>query len=387
VPDFRLIENGDELAETLDRHADEPRYALDTEFHRERTYYPHLALVQIAWPGDVIVVDPLAVDPKALVPLIEGPALAVLHAADQDLEVLSGSCGAVPDRLWDTQLAAGFLGLASPSLSALHERFLGHPVPKGDRLTDWLKRPLDESQLAYAASDVAELLEIQAIEEAQLVERGRLVWTTDECGLLLASAVTERDPDAAWLRIKHARQLRGNAAAAAQDLAAWRERRAATIDQPTRFVLSDLGVMGIAQSRPKSIEDLRRVRGVEGRHLRDGVADELLGIVASAGSKPRSTGEVRTTAELQRDLRPLSTLISAWVSQRAREHEIDTTLLATRADIEALLQGDPDARLAQGWRKQIVGEPLERLMQGEAALAFDGQGGLLLEERSHKLLE
>jgi ribonuclease D len=387
VPDFRLIENGDELAETLDRHADEPRYALDTEFHRERTYYPHLALVQIAWPGDVIVVDPLAVDPKALVPLIEGPALAVLHAADQDLEVLSGSCGGVPDRLWDTQLAAGFLGLASPSLSALHERFLGHPVPKGDRLTDWLKRPLDESQLAYAASDVAELLEIQAIEEAQLVERGRLVWTTDECGLLLASAVTERDPDAAWLRIKHARQLRGNAAAAAQDLAAWRERRAATIDQPTRFVLSDLGVMGIAQSRPKSIEDLRRVRGVEGRHLRDGVADELLGIVASAGSKPRSTGEVRTTAELQRDLRPLSTLISAWVSQRAREHEIDTTLLATRADIEALLQGDPDARLAQGWRKQIVGEPLERLMQGEAALAFDGQGGLLLEERSHKLLE
>jgi ribonuclease D len=387
VPDFRLIENGDELAETLDRHADEPRYALDTEFHRERTYYPHLALVQIAWPGDVIVVDPLAVDPKALVPLIEGPALAVLHAADQDLEVLSGSCGAVPDRLWDTQLAAGFLGLASPSLSALHERFLGHPVPKGDRLTDWLKRPLDESQLAYAASDVAELLEIQAIEEAQLVERGRLVWATDECGLLLASAVTERDPDAAWLRIKHARQLRGNAAAAAQDLAAWRERRAATIDQPTRFVLSDLGVMGIAQSRPKSIEDLRRVRGVEGRHLRDGVADELLGIVASAGSKPRSTGEVRTTAELQRDLRPLSTLISAWVSQRSREHEIDTTLLATRADIEALLQGDPDARLAQGWRKQIVGEPLERLMQGEAALAFDGQGGLLLEERSHKLLE
>jgi ribonuclease D len=387
VPDFRLIENGDELAETLDRHADEPRYALDTEFHRERTYYPHLALVQIAWPGDVIVVDPLAVDPKALVPLIEGPALAVLHAADQDLEVLSGSCGAVPDRLWDTQLAAGFLGLASPSLSALHERFLGHPVPKGDRLTDWLKRPLDESQLAYAASDVAELLEIQAIEEAQLVERGRLVWTTDECGLLLASAVTERDPDAAWLRIKHARQLRGNAAAAAQDLAAWRERRAATIDQPTRFVLSDLGVMGIAQSRPKSIEDLRRVRGVEGRHLRDGVADELLGIVASAGSKPRSTGEVRTTAELQRDLRPLSTLISAWVSQRARGHEIDTTLLATRADIEALLQGDPDARLAHGWRKQIVGEPLERLMQGEAALAFDGQGGLLLEERSHKLLE
>ena len=112
----------------------------------------------------------------------------------------------------------------------------------------------------------------------------------------------------------------------------------------------------------------------------------LLAIVRNAGSKPRRTREERPASDLQRDLRPLSTLISAWVSQRARELEIDTTLLATRADIEALLRGAEDARLARGWRAEIVGEPLGRLMAGEAALAFDGRGGLLLEARSHQPL-
>jgi ribonuclease D len=386
VPEYRLVEREDELTEVLARHADEPRYALDTEFHRERTYFPKLALVQLAWPDEVIIVDPLALDAHALRPLLEGPATAVLHAADQDLEVLAVACDAVPDHLWDTQLAAGFLGLASPSLASLHERFLGHSLPKGDRLTDWLERPLGRNQLDYAASDVAELLEIQAIEEADLVGRGRLQWAQDEFDRLLDGSRTARDPDAAWLRIKHARQLKGSASAVAQDVAAWRERRAAATDQPTRFVLSDLAVMGIAQSRPKNVDQLRRVRGVDGRHLRDGVADELIAIVRDAGGKARRTGDLRPTAELQRDLRPLSTLISAWVSQRARELEIDTTLLATRADIEALLRGDEDARLARGWRADIVGEPLGRLMAGEASLAFDGRGGLLLEARSHEPL-
>lgn len=386
MADYRLVERTDELVALLDRHADEPRYALDTEFHRERTYFPKLALVQLAWPDEVVVIDPLTVDVSVLRPLLEGPATGVLHAAGQDLEVLAVACDAVPAHLWDTQLAAGFLGLASPSLASLHERFLGHTLPKGDRLTDWLERPLRRNQLDYAASDVAELLEIQAIEEDDLRRRGRLDWAEDEFQRLLDAARPNRDPDSAWLRIKHARQLRGPAAAVAQDLAAWREREAAAVDQPTRFVLPDLALIGIAQARPRTVDQLRRVRGVDGRHLRDGVADELLAIVRDAGSQPRRSRDDRPVTELRRDLRPLSTLISAWVSQRARELEIDTTLLATRADIEALLRGDEDARLARGWRAELIGEPLARLMSGEAALAFDGRGGLLLESRSHQPL-
>src|SRR5690606_4165989 len=158
-------------------------------------YFPKLALVQVAWPDEVVVIDPLAVDPAELRPLIESDSLAVLHAADQDLEVLSVACERSPARLWDTQLAAGFLGLSTPSLASLHERFLGHSLPKGDRLTDWLERPLEKRQLDYAASDVAELLEIQAIEEDDLRRRERLEWVHDEFSLLLDGARGQRDPD------------------------------------------------------------------------------------------------------------------------------------------------------------------------------------------------
>ncbi|MDQ1395779.1 MAG: ribonuclease, partial [Acidimicrobiaceae bacterium] len=145
-------------------------YALDTEFHRERTYWPHLALVQLAWAETIVVVDPLSVDIRPLKAVLEGPATCLAHAADQDLEVLRHACRATPSRLFDTQLAAGFVGMASPSLVSLVEKLLGTRLPKGDRLTDWSRRPLTESQLSYAASDVAHLHELTAVLEAQLLE-------------------------------------------------------------------------------------------------------------------------------------------------------------------------------------------------------------------------
>ena len=113
-----------------------------------------MALVQIAWDDQIVLIDPLAIDLKPLKALMDSDALAVLHAATQDLEVLEQACGAIPMRLFDTQIAAGFLGLSTPSLAYLHERELGVPLAKGSRFTDWLERPLGTAQLDYAASDV-----------------------------------------------------------------------------------------------------------------------------------------------------------------------------------------------------------------------------------------
>ena len=129
------------------------RFALDTEFHRERTYFPRLALVQIAWTGGSALIDPLAVDMSALRPLLHSDSLAILHAAQQDLDVLQTACGAIPQRMFDTQLAAGFLGYSTPSLSSLLASELKVQVAKGDRLTDWLQRPLTDEHRRYAASD------------------------------------------------------------------------------------------------------------------------------------------------------------------------------------------------------------------------------------------
>src|SRR4051812_12243834 len=162
----RLIADAGELDEVVAAVAALPAtagYALDTEFHRERTYWPRLALIQLAWDDQLVLIDPLAVDVTPLAKVLRSPAMFVAHAADQDLEVLELACGAVPERIFDTQVAAGFLGLVSPSLASLAEKLLGLRLLKGDRLTDWSRRPLTADQQDYAAADVAHLLEIAEV--------------------------------------------------------------------------------------------------------------------------------------------------------------------------------------------------------------------------------
>ena len=383
---FVLVEDDAGLRDVVEGLAEAPAYAVDTEFHRERTYFPTLALVQIAWAGQTALVDPRAVDPGPLADVLTGPGLAVMHAATQDLEVLFHACRVVPSRLFDTQLAAGFVGMSSPSLAALVERELGIRLPKGDRLTDWLRRPLTDEQLGYAAADVDHLLELHERLCDQLGELGRLVWAEAECDQLRQSKPWERDPEQAWRRIKEARQLRGKAICVVQAVAAWRERRAAEIDQPVRFVLPDLSIVSIAQRPPKRATDLRRIRGLDDRHLRNGAADQILAAVEEGLGRTPPTPQPGVNGELSRELRPAVALVSAWMSQLARDLRIDTSLLATRADLEALLRGDPDARLATGWRAEVVGEPIRQLVDGHAALAFDGRGGLVLEARSNESL-
>ena len=370
------------LAESL-RSVD--AYAIDTEFHRERSYFPHLALVQIAWEGGIVLVDAPAVDMRILAEVLEGPGVAVLHAADQDLEVLGRSCGTVPARIFDTQVAAGFIGFSSPSLTTLSERLLSIRLPKGDRLTDWTRRPLSDAQRQYAASDVAHLLEIRRIEELQLRQRGRLEWAEAECRLLLERARGQQDPDTAWWRLKDGRALRGQARPVAQAVAAWRERRAASLDVPPRFVLSDMALLGVANRRPRERRELEEIRGLDGRQVRGAVGEELLQAVRTGMALPESAIRLPPVDELDRQMRPAVTLVSAWVAQLGRDLDIDPTLLATRADVQALLRGDAGARLAEGWRAELVGEPVRRLVGGGAALAFDGEE-LVLEDRSRRPL-
>lgn len=381
---WELVEDDDDLAAVVGELRAEPLYALDTEFHRERTYFPKLALVQLAWGDRVVLVDPLHVDVRPLGEVLAGPALVVIHAAAQDLEVLEVACGAVPARIFDTQLAAGFAGLGLPSLSELHERQLGTPLPKGDRLTDWLARPLTSQQLAYAASDVTDLLELYERLTADLVSRGRLDWALEECEQLRARVRGLRDPEEAWSRIREVRQLRGRALAVGREVAAWRERRAATVDIPTRHVLPDLAVAGIAQRAPATEGELRKIRAVEDRFLRGGAGEQLLEAVRRGVAAPLPPPQRTARTEVPRELRAAVGLLTAWVAQRARDLGIDASLLATRADLEDLLRGAEDARLADGWRGELVGTQVKELLSGRAALAFDRDGGLMLEARSYR---
>jgi ribonuclease D len=192
-----------------------------------------------------------------------------------------------------------------------------------------------------------------------------------------------RDPDEAWRKIKEARHLKGRALTIARAVAGWRERRAAEIDQPVRFVLSDIAVVGVSQAAPTDLDGLARVRGVDKGLAKGSLGPAILAAVAdgmaSDWQPPRAP---RRPADKQ-DLRPAVALVAAWVNQVARDRALDPALLATRADVEALVRGDDDARLATGWRAAVAGGPIRRLVSGDAALAFE-DGAVILEERSQR---
>ncbi len=378
--DFRQVTDQVEFEVLLDALITEKRIAVDTEFHREKTYFPKVAMVQVAWTNGLVLIDPLEVDLRPMARLLESEVLVVMHAAGQDLEVFDRACGTVPVNLFDTQLAAGFIGLSSPSLASLHERELGLQLPKGDRLTDWLARPLTDSQLNYAASDVAYLLEIHDRLVRRLTDDGRLAWAEQECVEMLTRERGRRRPEDSWMRIKEARQLRGRARDVVRSVAAWRERRAAEVDQPVRHVVPDLGVVAVAQRAPRTADELRKVRGLDGRHYKGAVAEGLLDAVAMADDLPPLEVEA-SRRDNGNDVRAAVTLVSAWVAQLSRDINLDPTLVGTRSDIEDLVRGVPDAKMTTGWRHQVVGGPVDDLLSGRAALAFDGRGGLLLEPR------
>lgn len=376
-----------EFASLVDELESQVAIGLDTEFHRERTYFPRIAMLQLSWEDEVALVDPLVLDLRPLARVLDSDTVTIIHAASQDLEVLLRSCGAVPRRLFDTQVAAGFLGLSAPSLSTVVEREFGIRLPKGDRLTDWLARPLTSTQLSYAASDVAHLIGLWERQREALEARGRLSWAIDEFEQARSRARISRPPAEAWTRIKEARQLKGSAAAVVQEVAAWREARAIEVDQPTRFVMADLAVVAIAQRAPKTLDELKSIRGVDDRHARGDVGKLILQAVERGLDRPVERRPRSGQGELGRELRPAVSLVSSWVSQLARDEDLDTALLATRSDLESLLRGDPDSRLAVGWRADLVGEPIRKLVSGEASLAFNGEGGLVLESRSREPLD
>jgi ribonuclease D len=379
--DYRWVDQQHDLDKIIDTLIREPRYALDTEFHRERTYYPRLALMQVAWSTgagqETALIDPLAVDVKVFDALFASDSLCVIHAAQQDLDVLTHAVGSVPRQMFDTQLAAGFVGYGTPSLVSLLQGEIGVTPAKGDRLTDWLRRPLTDNQRQYAAVDVEYLLQLHDSLVEQLTDAERVTWAEDACEQLRTRPVSGSVPDDAWLRLKDARSLRPGARAVARSVAAWRERRAMRTDIPVRQVLPDLAILGVSQRAPTTAKELKQARGIDERHSRGGLAEEILEAVRQ-GNESDPPPSPPSADDLDRNLRPAITLISAWVGQLARDEKLDTALLATRSDIVAFLREDEDARLATGWRSELLGDGIRRLVGGEAGLTFDGQGRLRL---------
>lgn len=381
------VDRQDEFEQLIQRWSDSDEIALDTEFHREKTYYPRLALLQVGWADEVALIDPIKVDLAPLSKLFSSSVLVVLHAGIQDLEILSRVVGSVPAKIFDTQLAAGFIGYSNPSLSLLSERILGIALPKGDRLTDWTKRPLSQSQLRYAASDVSNLIELKHVIEQELIRMDRLEWALDESRILLEKDRSQVPVERAWWKIRECKHLKGDSRKVAQTLAAWREERAAKLDIPPRYVIPDLAIAVISQDMPNSVARLGTLRGVEHRHLANGVDQEVISAVDLGRSLPDEALMLPVTEEGDKNLKIISALATLWVNQLAQYLKVDPALLATRSDISEYLKGDSKSRLSTGWRNDVLGAALSKLARGELAVAVNQVGELELELRSHNLFD
>lgn len=382
-PRIEYVDTPKALSEACRRAADAGAYAVDTEFHRERTYFPRLALLQLHWeePGNTVnvLVDPLAIErddlAASLRALLDAPATALMHAAQQDLEILELLTGARPHRLFDCQLAAGFLGYSTPSLGTLAQSTIGVSLAKGERLTDWLARPLTDAQHVYAINDVIHLPAIEAHLRERLENRGRLPWALEACEALRTRPLPGSDPQNAWTRIKEIRALKGEALGAAQELAEWRDLRARKLDIPVRRVLSDMALVSIAQRLPRDVRDLERVRGVNPGQIHADMHETI--VEAVARGRTRAQEPRKAERGNGRHTRTSATVLNAWVAEVARREQIDPMLVATRDDVEAFLERGPDA-LPGGWRRELVGEDFQRLVAGGAGLVLNRDGHLEL---------
>jgi len=370
VTDFDWITIQRDFDELVDELSDASAYALDTEFHRERTYLPQLAVVQLATLDRIALVDALAVDVRPLSRTFQTDAVCVMHAGSQDLEILELACGAVPARMFDTQIAALFCGYRTSSLGKLVEGFLGIQLDKSAQLTDWTRRPLPKDDLRYAASDVAHLLELRDALVGQLDERGRLQWAEEEIERFRSKDRSAPDPETLWWKLRGKTKLNGRARGVAQELAAWRDRVAQKENRPPRTVLSDMPLLALAQRPARNAEQLRGVRNLDLRRFKH--TDQLLSAIDRGTKLPKSA--VRLPPKKPENLPSVDGVIAlclAWLAQRAGVEGLDMSVLGTRDDVTSLVLHQP-SRLSSGWRDGLVGRELRSIIDGTAVLGVSG---------------
>jgi len=363
------------LRPLLDQARAEGSCAVDTEFVWERTYAPALCLVQLATAQRLAVIDPLAgapLDPVA--ELMADPAVEkVMHAPSGDLAAFVLHHDVRPRNVFDTQVAAGFAGYGgSPSLERLLEQAVGVRLRHDEGFTDWSKRPLTPVQIEYAADDVRHLLGAPGALRTRLVAQGRQAWVDEEMQQRYGDGATlVQDPELAWRRVSGRGRLRGEQVSALAAAAAWREREARRRDLPASWLIKDATLIEIARRRPKTARDAESIRGLQ---LRKGAQiDGLLAAVAAAGPPPAGSSDGDLPGEVRRRVRVVLPLASAVLQARCAEAGVASELVATRAELEALIAGqamddDGDHPLLSGWRRELAGESLLRLLRGEIAL-------------------
>ena len=366
-----------ELAEFCTRAAAFDAIAVDTEFLRERTYHPRLCLVQVATPDECAVIDPLAVkDAAPLAALMCDPGtVKVFHACSQDMEVLLQALGTLPAPIFDTQVAATFLGeRLQVSYNGLVQTFCGVNLPKSESLTDWSRRPLTPQQIEYALDDVRYLIRAYAVMRERLEGLGRLSWVIDELKPLGERSHYEVDKREVYKRVKRVTSCTRRQLAIARELAAWREGRAERHNIPRKWVMSDEVLLALTKRAPRDVGDFRSIRGTEQLSEND-VAAALVaigrGVRCPADKLPPANHPRKAPSS---DMESVTDLMYALVRLVAESSGVATAMIASRDDLADYIEHPERSRLREGWRFELMGSRLDDLLSGNMGLTVkDGR--------------
>jgi ribonuclease D len=370
IPDY--VRSPEELDAALTKLADSPFIAIDTEFLRERTYYPKFCLLQIAHDNYCALIDVLAL--PNLVQLLnflnDRKRLKILHAAHQDLEVLALANGAVlgtqiapiAGPFLDTQVAAAFLDMpASIGYADLVQRRLNHTLDKGQSRTDWTVRPLSEAQLAYAADDVIYLVELYHNLKRALGDTPHWAWLEEDAEQLEDPRLYATEPTEAWQRLRGLEQLEPEQRAAVKALTEWRERRAMQRDRPRNWILSDDALRAMAEQRPTTIDSLAQIRELP-KGIIESRGEELLALLQASKANALNEPPARDFRPTRDQQKKVSELMDFVRKEGARLH-ISPERLATRRDVEALAFSGRVGGFGRGWRRESFGERLIKLTE------------------------
>jgi ribonuclease D len=373
-----LVTDTDALAALCGRLRAEPFVTVDTEFMRERTYYPELCVVQLGGAGENAVIDAMAdgLDLAPLAALMRDEAvLKVFHAARQDIEIFLELFGTVPKPLFDTQVAAMVAGFGDQvGYDSLVAALTGGQIDKAHRFSDWSARPLSPAQVTYAAADVTHLHTAYLKLRERLEREGRSDWVFEEMEVLTRPETYRADPEAMWERLRPRtgnRRMLGILRA----VAAWREREAQRVNIPRQRLMRDESLLEVAATAPTTADALARCRGVSKGFAEGKSGAGLLAAIAAAQALPEE--ELPDSPRGRDGPRPspaLVALLKVLLAAKCEEHDVAPKLVASSEDIDRLAaEEDPDVPALQGWRRTVFGTDALALKGGRVGLGVAGK--------------
>ncbi len=365
-----------ELVEFCKQVEDGHYITVDTEFIRDKTYFPRLCLIQIAGESDARIIDPLAegIDLKPVFALLKNKKLLkVFHACRQDIEIFFMLSGHIPAPIFDTQVAAAVCGYGdSVSYETLVNKIAGQDIDKSSRFTDWSARPLSERQLAYALSDVTHLRAIYDDLKIKIEASGRESWIAEEHAYLSNPDLYQPNPEDAWQRLKFG-NMRPKHLAVLRELAKWREAEARKADVPRGRILKDDTLIELAHSMPRKEEDITRLRSVD-KGLSKPKKDAIIACVETAlALQPSDFPQVPKHKKLPPNIATPLAMLQLLLKVASEKHGVSASIIANKDDLESIALGKTESPALTGWRADIFGSKAQALMEGKLKLSLNAK--------------